>query len=115
MGRSEARHEGPGSSWGFSGLLRFLRGEHGVEERPMRLWIVRSQRPSGSIDPPYVTDPAHYGLRLDGSARAYLTRDDAQMCMAGSDVLSSCSVYDAKADGWVFNEVETNKLAYGLG
>jgi len=93
---------------------------------PARLYVVVGDPHQPFAEPPYPTDPRHYGLPLfkrplsdeefdrdyRAKVKAFLDRDDAIGFAYHCNLVSvQCPVYDRVGDEWVYNADETGRVA----
>ncbi len=96
------------------------------ETAPSRLYAVMGDPHGTFAEPPYITDPRHYGLPLfkrpvsddefereyRHRVKAFIKRQDA-IAFAYHCNLDSvmCPVYDRVEDKWIYNDEETGNVA----
>jgi hypothetical protein len=96
---------------------------------PERVYVIMGDSFRATPDPPYVTDPRHYGLPIFKEPvsdrqydryyreriKAFLDREDAVKFAYSCNLMTvRCPVFDRASAGWVLNEGETGALAEDL-
>jgi hypothetical protein len=94
--------------------------------KPTRLYVIIGEPHAPSAEPPYNTDPRHYGLPLftrpltdveferdyRARVRAFIDRDHAITFAYHCNLVGvQCPVYDRVGEEWVYNSEETGRVA----
>jgi hypothetical protein len=98
----------------------------GSRERGTRLFVIIGEPHEPFTEPPYPTDPRHYGLPLfkrpvtneefeshyRDRVKAFLDRDHAITFAYHCNLVGvRCPVYEWNGDEWVYNKEETGRVA----